>query len=340
MKYVNKLAAAILAGATCGPALAGNIIVQGTASAGDFWQSQYENWTGKLNTMLGGNTTLEIKPFQSVVPYRETLDATAAGLLGGDMSAVSYFTGRDQVFAIIGDLIAGYDTVAQASGFCEIGGGKELLQEVYDEIAPGQIHVVGCSAMSREALVSSKPINGIDDLKGLKIRAPEGLASQVFARVGASPVALPYSEVFTSIEKGVIEAADASSYSNNAASGVHKVAKYPLFPGIHSMAIHQFIVNKAQWDALTDAERSTIEVWYRAMTSSMAQVMDYEDRKLVAKDTEAGDLTVIDWAQEDRDKFREFAKEAWEAAAAKSPMARKALDTHLAYMKTLGLLED
>ena len=210
---------------------------------------------------------------------------------------------------------------------------------MYDSIAPGQLHVVGCAAFAREALVSSKPLNGIDDLKGLKIRAPEGLASEVFARVGASPVALPYSEVFTSIEKGVIEAADASSYANNSASGVHKVAKYPLFPGIHSMAVHQFVVNKAQWDGLTDSERTIIEVWYGAMAAGMARAIDIQDRELVASDRQAGELTIIDWPQKDRDAFREVAKGAWEASAAKSPMARKALDAHLAYMNTMGLLD-
>ena len=330
--------AALLFGMSGMTAHANSFVVQGTASAGDWWQGQYDAWTAKLNTMLGGTTTVQITPFQAVVPYRETIDATAAGLLGGDMSAISYFTGRDQFFAIMGDLIAGYDTVDQASGFCQIGGGKEILQEVYDEIAPGQIHVVGCAAFAREALVSSKPINGLEDLKGVKIRAPEGLASEVFARVGASPVALPYSEVFTSLEKGVIEAADASSYANNAATGVHKVAKYPLFPGIHSMAVHQFIVNKQQWDAMSEADRIMIEVWYQAMASAIARAIDFEDRKLVATDMQAGDLTIIDWSQDDRDAFREVAKEAWEASAAKSPKARKALDAHIAYMKTLGLL--
>lgn len=339
MNFKHALLAALMMAGSASSAFAGHIVVQGTASAGDWWQGQYESWTEKLNTMLGGSTTVEITPFQAVVPYRETIDATAAGLLGGDMSAVSYFTGRDQFFAIVGDLIAGYDTVQQASGFCQTGGGKELLQEMYDEIAQGQLHVVGCAAFAREALVSAKPINGIDDLKGLKIRAPEGLASEVFARAGASPVALPYSEVFTSIEKGVIEAADASSYSNNSASGVHKVAKYPLFPGIHSMAVMQFVVNKAMWDDLSDAERSIIEVWYQAMAAGMARAIDIQDRELVEEDRAAGELTIIDWPQKDRDAFREIAKGAWEASASKSPMARKALDAHLAYMKTIGLLD-
>ena len=78
------------------------------------------------------------------------------------------------------------------------------------------------------------PINSVDDLKGVKIRSPEGLAAEVFKRAGASPVSLPFSEVYTALEKGVVDAADASAYVNNDASGMHKVAKHPVYPGIHS----------------------------------------------------------------------------------------------------------
>ena len=48
------------------------------------------------------------------------------GILDGDLNAVSYFAGRDPAFAIIGDLIAGYDTPDQVQTFCMHGGGKEF----------------------------------------------------------------------------------------------------------------------------------------------------------------------------------------------------------------------
>ena len=48
----------------------------------------------------------------------------------------------------------------------------------------------------KEALVSKVPIKGVADLKGVKIRSPEGLAADVFRRAGASP-SIPFSEVYT-----------------------------------------------------------------------------------------------------------------------------------------------
>ena len=342
MKRLALLAgAAALALSVASQALAADITLQASSKSGDWAMQYYSKWVDKWNTMVGEDgPTMEVLPTQAVVPHRETIDAVANGILSGDLNAVSYFTGRDQAFSILGDLIAGYDTVDQMQAFCMIGGGKEVLQKVYDKYTDGNIKVIGCGPYAREAFVSTKPINTVDDMKGLKVRSPEGMASEVFKRAGASPVALPFSEVYTSLEKGLVEAADASAHVNNDASGMYKVAKYPIYPGIHSMAVLQFVMNKDQYDQLSDAHKEMLEVWYTAMNVQMARQADMEDKELARKQKEGGDVTVIDWAQEERDKFREIAVEAWEDTAAKSPLAREALDAHLAFMKKIGLLDE
>jgi len=312
---------------------------QASSKAGDWAMQFYTEWAEKFNRMTGEDgAKMEILPTQAVVPYRETIDAVANGILSGDLNAISYFTGRDQAFSVLGDLIAGYDTVNQMQTYCQYGGGKEILQKVYDKYTAGNTVVIGCGPYTREAFVSSKPINTIADLKGVKVRSPEGMASDVFRRAGAAPVSLPFSEVYTSLEKGLVEAADASSYVNNDSAGMYKVAKYPIYPGIHSMAVLQLVVNKRTFDALSEADREALDVWYIAMTASMMRKSDLEDRKLVAEHKAGNDITVIDWPQESRDALREMAVEAWSAAAEKSPLAREALDSHLAFMKSIGLL--
>ncbi len=316
------------------------IKLQASSKSGD-WAHRFmtDNWAKRIEVMSGGSLTMEVLATKAVVPHRETIDAVANGILDGDLNAVSYFTGRDPAFAILGDLIAGYDTPDQVQTFCMHGGGKEILQKLYDKYTKGKVHVVGCGPYAKEALVSKVPINSVDELEGVKIRSPEGLASEVFQRAGASPVSLPFSEVYTALDKGVVDAADASAYVNNAASGMHKVATYPLYPGIHSMAVLQFIVNKDLWDGMTDAEREILEVWYVAAYTSMRREADLQDRDLVAADKAGGKITVIDWPAEERKKFREIAVQAWTDFGAKSELAQEALDAHIGYMKRIGLLD-
>ena len=341
MKKVVLVASAItLCVALSTVSAAETIKLQASSKAGDWAMVFYAEWAEKFNTMTGPDgIKMEVLPTQAVVPYRETIDAVANGILSGDLNAISYFAGRDQAFSILGDLIAGYDTVNQMQTFCQYGGGKEMLQKVYDKYTGGNTVVVGCGPYAREAFVSSIPIEKIEDLKGVKVRSPEGMASDVFRRAGASPVSLPFSEVYTSLEKGLVEAADASSYVNNASAGMYKVAKYPIYPGIHSMAVLQLVINKGIWDGLSDADRETLDVWYIAMNASMMRKSDLDDKRLVAEHRAGDDITIIDWAQEDRDKLRVLAVEAWNAAAAKSPLAKEALETHMTFMKEMGLLD-
>ncbi|MGY9056753.1 MAG: C4-dicarboxylate ABC transporter substrate-binding protein, partial [Alphaproteobacteria bacterium] len=144
--------------------------LQTTMAAGSFTLKYLnENWVPKLEAMTYGNIKMEILPSKSVVPHRETPGAVAAGILQGDLNAVAYFAGRDQGFALMGDLIAGYDTAEQMQMFCRFGGGTQVLQKLHDKHFRGKIHVVGCGPFSKEALVSTKPIRTVAEFKGVKI---------------------------------------------------------------------------------------------------------------------------------------------------------------------------
>ncbi len=342
MSLKKLLAAAAVAAAAGAPGAAAETVLklQTSTQSGAFEYTYLaENWGDRLEAMSGGELSIEFFPINSIVDRRETPEAVMAGVLSGDLTAVSYFSGRDPAFAILGDLIAGYDTVDQVQTFCRHGGGREALQDLWDSVLPGALHVVGCAAAAKEALVAKAEINGVADLKGVKIRSPSGLAATVFQKAGAAPVSMSLSDVFTSLEKGVIDAADASAYINNSTSGFHQVAKNPLYPGIHSMAVRQFTVNRGVWDGLTDDQREVLEIWFHAAYDDVRRQLDLQDRAQVAKDKAGGDINVIDWPQEERDKFRAIAVEAWEETADKSPAARAALDSHYAYMKTIGLLD-
>ncbi|MEQ9575291.1 MAG: TRAP transporter substrate-binding protein [Rhodospirillales bacterium] len=340
-KTLMALAVGGLGGAgTTGGAAAKTLKVQASSKAGD-WAHRFmtDTWAPKLDAMTAGTVKIEVLPTKAVVPHRETIDAVANGSLDGDLNAVSYFSGRDPAFAVIGDLIAGYDTVDQVRTFCQYGGGKEILQKMYDKYTKGQVHVVGCGPYAKEAFVSTIPIKSVADFKGVKVRSPEGLAAEVFKRAGAAPVSLPFSEVYTALEKKVIDAADASAHVNNNAQGLYKVAKYPIYPGIHSMAVLQFIVNKKVWDKLGPQGQTALEVWYQAAYDAMRREADLEDQKIADMQRKGSEVTVVDWTTEERAKFRKIAVGAWEDFAGKSPLAREALDAHLKYMRSVGLLD-
>ncbi|MCB1742892.1 MAG: TRAP transporter substrate-binding protein DctP, partial [Gammaproteobacteria bacterium] len=275
LRLKTTFVAAAVLGATLvgGVAQAQTVIKTQTSMAAGSFTLNYlnENWVPKLEAMTGGKLKIEILPSKAVVPHREVMSAVSAGILQGDFNAVAYYAGKDPAFGLMGDLIAGYDSAGQFQMFCRFGGGRDVLQKIYDKYSSGKIHVVGCGPFSKEGLVATKPIRTVEDFKGVKIRSPEGMAAAVFKAVGASPTAIPFPETYTAVEKGIVDAADASSYSNNASLGFHKVAKYPLFPGIHSMAVINFTVNKAVWDKIGPMGQAALETWYYAAWTDMSR---------------------------------------------------------------------
>ncbi len=334
------LVAALAMGFGTGAAHAETIIKLQTSTQSGAYEYKYvdEQWGKRLEAMTDGEIKVEFYPINSIVDRAETPEAVMAGVLGGDLTAISYFSGRNPAFAILGDLIAGYDTVDQTQSFCRYGGGRDALQALWDSALPGALHVVGCGSVSKEALVSKVKIESVEDFAGVKIRSPGGLAATVFKSAGAAPVSMSLSDVFTSLEKGVIDASDASAYINNSTSGFHQVAKFPLYPGIHSMAMRQFTVNKKLWDGLSDNHKLVLETWFYAAYDDVRRQLDLQDQAQVAADKAGGDITVVNWPAEERAKFREIAAKAWEETAAKSAEARSALDAHYEYMKSIGLL--
>lgn len=315
--------------------------IQSSFNAGDFTvQYLTEHWLPKVPQVTGGRYAITLKPNGSVVPAKETIDATASGVLDGDFTSVNYFSGLEPAFAIMADLISGYDTPEQMLGFCKTDQGEAMEQKIVDTVAHGDVQVVGCGPYSRESLPARVPINGFADMKGKKIRAPEGLASAVFAAAGASPVSIPFSEVYGALEKGIVDAADASAYINNATTGLHDVASYPLYPGIHSMPLMQFTLSKDRWSKMSAADRAALRDWWYAAMEDLIKVVDEQDRARVASDRAAGKIHIINWAQNDRDRMRGVARGEWLKYADKSPLAREALNAHIAYMKKIGLFKD
>ncbi len=341
VSILTVCATAIVLAAAAPTANAETVLKLQTSTQSGAYEFKYlnEEWGKRLKAMSGGELAVEFFSINSIVDRKETPEAVMAGVLSGDLTAVSYFTGRNPAYAILGDLIAGYDTVDQVQTFCRYGGGRDALQALWDATLPGAMHVIGCGAVAKEALVAKVKIAGVDDFEGVKVRSPGGLAATVFKAAGAAPVSMSLSDVFTALEKGVIEAADASAYINNTTSGFHQIAKYPIYPGIHSMAVRQFTINKGIWDGLSDAQKLTLETWFYAAYDDVRRQLDLQDKAQVAKDVAGGDITVVDWPQAERDKFRKLAAVAWEETAGKSPEARAALDAHYKYMKTIGLLK-
>jgi len=331
-------AAAVLAlGVAAGPAAAQDYSFrfQSSDPTGNPNYILKQEWAERVGEMSGGRLEITMMPVGSVVEHNETQDAVAAGILDGHITDMSYFTGKDAAFGLIANPVGAWSDPDQMLRFVEYGGGKELINDILE---PYGLHFIGATTPGLEAFVSKVPLDGVDDLEGLKMRAPEGLVQQVFAAAGASPVNLPGSEVFTSLDKGVIDAADYSVFSTNQAQGLHDVAHHPVYPGFHSMPLVEVSMNLDAWNDLPDDLKAILEVSVRDFARDMTSQLALKDNEAVAEARANPEITIHNWPEAERAKFRQIAVEQWEAVAQRSDNAQKVYDTLVAYLEEQGLL--
>ncbi|MCX2721755.1 TRAP transporter substrate-binding protein DctP [Roseibium salinum] len=268
--------------------------------------------------------------------HNETQDAIAGGILDGHITDTSYFAGKDPAFGLIANPVGAWSSPDEMFDFMADGGGKELMNELLE---PYGLHFIGATTPGLEAFVSKVELKGVDDLNGLKLRAPEGLVQQVFAAAGAAPVNLPGSEVFTGLDKGVIDAADYSVFSTNHAQGLHDVAPYPVYPGFHSMPLVEISMNKDKWESLPPELQTVLEESVAEFSRSQVEALAENDLKAVEEAKAGGKITVIDWPAEERAKFRTIAMGEWEKVAERSENAQRVYDVLTSYLKEQGLVQ-
>lgn len=200
------------------------------------------------------------------------------------------------------------------------------------------MHLIGIFVATPESLGSTKPLAGIADLKGWKFRSPPGMESEIFQKLGSGPVVMPFGEVFTAMSSGVVSGADASTLAVNKGLGLYDVGKHATYPGFHSMPIEHVTINLDKWNALPDDLKRVMEMAVEQIAAEVPKQSAADDEAAASELSKAG-VTLHDWSAEDRAQFRTVAQQVWADWAKRTPMAKKAYDSHIAYMKKIGLLQ-
>ena len=342
MTIGNKLLAPAL-----GVAMAAALGVQ-AASAQEYTlriQTHYapETVSGKLaqqfvddvETMSGGRLDIEMFFSSSVVKSVETFDAAATGILDGDMTGGAYQTGKNPAFQFVGDIMGGYDTPWQQYAWLYYGDGFEAANSLYNQY---NMQLIGWWVYGQESMSSSRPIAGPDDLVDWKFRSPPGLETEIFAELGAKPIVMDFTEIFTALETGIIDGADASGLANNVGLGLYDLVSHATYPGFHSMPSDHLAIRKDVWDGLPEDIKRIIDVAMQKLAFQTALTFEVKNNEAAAALRESG-VTLYDWSAEDRAQFRGAAQAAWQRWADRTPEARALVDSHVNFMGQLGLIQ-
>ncbi|MEL6119415.1 MAG: TRAP transporter substrate-binding protein DctP [Pseudomonadota bacterium] len=293
----------------------------------------FEAMAVQLSEDTGGAIEIEVLPGRAVVGAGETIEAIQNGLLDGQYTAPSYFAGKDPAMGVLGDTLAAYPDSATRDRWFNEGGGLDLARALY---AKYDLHMICPVYWPPEQIPSKVEINGVADLDGLKMRAPGGLASDLLSRAGASLVTMGVGESVTAMETGVLDATDLANVALNVALGMHNQAKYSVLAR-HSMAVTEMSVSKSKWDSLSADDQAKFEAACNAMSDGLKGTLTDEDA--AAEDKAKGDMgvTFLEFGEEDAATFRAKTAEVWTDWGAKSSDAQAIVDSHKAFMGSIGL---
>ena len=133
-------------------------------------------------------------------------------------------------------------------------GGTRLLDNLDSSRMKGLAYYTSGS----RSFYSEHPLRSIEDLKGLKIRVQENqLNLAMIAALGASATPMPYGEVYSSLQTGVIDAAE-NNYPSYYSSKHYEVAGNYILDG-HQRVPEVLLMSKASWDKLSPEDQTIIK---------------------------------------------------------------------------------
>ncbi|MFN3825750.1 MAG: TRAP transporter substrate-binding protein [Pseudorhodobacter sp.] len=334
MKIRTYLIPALVAAGFALPAQATTLRIQTHYGPESISGKNAAQFADDVMTMSNGEITIEMFYSSSLVASVETFDAAANGIIECDMTGGAYQTGKNPAFQFVGDIMGGYDTAYQQLGWLYKGGGLADAQQLYNKYG---MQLVGWWVVGQEALASTKPLPDIAALKDWKFRSPPGMQTKIFEKLGSSPVVMDFTEVFTALESGIIEGADASILANNKSMGIYDIAAHATFPGFHSMPSDHLACNKMVWDGLPPHQQRIMETAMQKLALQQALTADYENAKAAAELIEQG-VTLHDMSAESRAAYRKVAVETWPEFAT-TEEAKALVASHTAYLKSQGMID-
>ncbi|MCQ0969998.1 TRAP transporter substrate-binding protein [Paracoccus sp. TK19116] len=228
----------------------------------------------RLSEATDGKFTIQVFAAGELVPGLGAIDAATDGTVEVAHSVGYYNWGKDPAFACGADLPFTFSARAKAA-YQYQGGGIDRYNEFLDQYNlvsfPGGNTGVQMGGWYR------KEINTVADLQGLKMRI-SGLAGRVMEKLGVVPQQIAGGDIYASLEKGTIDAAEWVGPYDDSKLGFQKVAPYYYYPGFwEGGPTVGFFINKAQWNELPETYQSLVRTCCQAVDSNMLAKYDMKN---------------------------------------------------------------
>jgi TRAP-type mannitol/chloroaromatic compound transport system substrate-binding protein len=297
-------------------------------------QTGAERFAKRVEEATGGQLKIQVFAGGELVPPLGVFDAVSEGTVECGSGAAYYWAGKVPAAQWFAAVPFGFNAQGINAWFYS-GGGLELWEEVY---APFNVipRPQGNTGVQMGGWFR-KDMNTIDDYKGLKMRIP-GLGGKVISKAGGTVVLLPGGEIFTSLERGVIDATEWVGPMHDLRMGFYKAAKNYYYPGWHEPGTClEVMFNKKAYESLPVELQQTIDAV--AAETNMWSLSEFEAGNGAALQKLISDhnVNLVRFPEELLADLRTLAKETLEEEADKDPMSRKVHEAFKKFKAQVGV---
>jgi TRAP-type mannitol/chloroaromatic compound transport system substrate-binding protein len=336
LKFTTKLlvTSALIAGLTTVASAADKVIKWKLATT---WGSTLSpfidspvNMAKLVEEMSDGKFQIRIDAANKHKAPLGVLDMVKGGQYEMAHSASYYWKGKDIELLPFTTMPFGMTAPEQYAWFY-YGGGMELMQKAYKK--HGVLSFPGGNTGNQMGGWFRKEINTLDDLKGLKMRIP-GFAGEVMAKLGLSVTNIAPGELYTSLERGTIDALEWVGPGMDINMGFHKIAPY-YYTGWHEPATElQFLINEKDFNKLPKNYQQILLTAMRVSAYDMyIQNYHMSSEAWATMLTEFPNIKVKTFPKPVMDAMKKANDELLTELKAESPLLKETLDSQAAYQK-------
>ena len=204
------------------------------------------------------------------------------------------------------------------------GDGLKLMEETY-----GAFNIVPRPGLAQGPQMAGwfrKKIATIGDYKGLRMRIGAALGGKVYVKAGGAAVITPADEIYSVLERGVVDAAEWVGPYDDMKLGLHRTARYYYYPGWHETgSMNEFGFNKKAYEALPVDLRRTLD--HATAAIQVYGLTEFQTKNAIALEklkTEFKDkVEILPIPVTVLRELKKLAAEVVKEESEKSPMARK-----------------
>jgi len=293
-----------------------------------------EKFVARVAELTGGRFKIHLFAAGQIVPAAQAFDAVRGGAFELMKTFDGYEAGKIPAFSFTSTIPFGFQESDEYEAWFYEKGGLELAREAY---APAGLFYIAPAVYGQEPLHSKIPIRKIGDLAGKKGRFV-GLASAVMGALDVSVTSVATAEVYSALDKGVIDFADRGDLTANYEAGLADVAKYVIIPGFHQpTTATSYVANRAAYERLPADFKAALAIAAREVSAALRQRNLVNDVTVLPK-YQAKGVEIIRMDPAEVAAARPKAMEAWHSATRRDKLATQILDSQVAFMKELGLI--